>query len=166
LRRRCTKSKKGFGTGLINSHGLAWAKCTLVVFHSKGQSLTVLLFSCLQVGILLKTKWLFYVLGGIESTNLKMKKHHLSNLLWRQHQSCLSMFWGMCHIHGISKWKNKVITLFSHVGRFHDLGQCWLFFVGLEQSKDIHLLFVHSSWTWKLGWSYTLGTMRQYHCSS
>ena len=33
---------------IVNSHGLAWAKWTsiIVVFHSKGQSLTVLPFSC------------------------------------------------------------------------------------------------------------------------
>ena len=34
--------------GIVNNHGLAWAKWTtiIVVFHSKGQSLTVLPFSC------------------------------------------------------------------------------------------------------------------------
>ena len=33
--------------GIVNSHGLAWAKwtTTIVVFHSTGQSLTVLPFS-------------------------------------------------------------------------------------------------------------------------
>ena len=34
--------------GIVNSHGLAWAKCTttIIVFRSKGQSLTILPFSC------------------------------------------------------------------------------------------------------------------------
>ena len=34
--------------GIINSHGLAWAKytTTIVIFHKKGQNLTVLPFSC------------------------------------------------------------------------------------------------------------------------
>ena len=48
LRRRCTKSKIGLVIGIVNSHGLAWAKWTaaLVVFYGKGQSLTVLPFAC------------------------------------------------------------------------------------------------------------------------
>ena len=34
--------------GIVNNHGLARAKCTVPIlfFHKKGQSLTVLLFSC------------------------------------------------------------------------------------------------------------------------
>ena len=56
------------------------------------------------------------------------------------------------------KYKNS-ITLFSHVDRFHDLGICQLYCGPLEQSQVIHLVFIHSRWTWKFGWSYTLGTM-------
>ena len=46
LRRRCTKSKNDLIIGIIDNHGLALAKWTftVVVFHSKGQSLTVLCF--------------------------------------------------------------------------------------------------------------------------
>ena len=48
LRRRCTKSKNGLVIGIVNSHGLAWAKWTsiIIVLHNRGQSLTVLPFSC------------------------------------------------------------------------------------------------------------------------
>ena len=46
--RRCTKPKKGLVIGIVNSHELVWAKwiATVIVFHSKGQSFTVLPFSC------------------------------------------------------------------------------------------------------------------------
>ena len=47
LRGRCTKFKKGFVIDIVDSHTLAWAKWTtiVIVFHKKGQSLTVLPFS-------------------------------------------------------------------------------------------------------------------------
>ena len=49
LRRKCTKSKKGLVIGMVNSHGLTWAKwkSTIIIFHKRRQSLTVLLFFCL-----------------------------------------------------------------------------------------------------------------------
>ena len=48
VRRRCTTFKKSLVLGIVNSHGLAWAKwiATIVVFHRKGQSRRVVLFSC------------------------------------------------------------------------------------------------------------------------
>ena len=48
LRRRCTYSNNGLVIGIVNSHGLAWAKwtSTIMVFHKRGESLTVLPFSC------------------------------------------------------------------------------------------------------------------------
>ena len=35
-----------------------------------------------------------------------------------------------------------------------------------EESKNICLQFIHSCRPWKVGWSYTLGTMCKNHCSS
>ena len=54
LRRRCTKFKNGLVIGIVNSHGLTWAKwtSTIVVFHKRGHSLMVLPFSCFS--------WLFH----------------------------------------------------------------------------------------------------------
>ena len=47
LKRRCTKSNRSLVISTGNNHGLAWAKWTSTfVFHSKGQSLTVLTFLC------------------------------------------------------------------------------------------------------------------------
>ena len=53
--------------GIVNNHGLAWAKwtTTIIVFHSKGQSLTVLPFSCFIPSMLLK----------LVVHNLKRKSH-------------------------------------------------------------------------------------------
>ena len=46
LRRRYTKSKKCLVIGIVDSHGLAWAKWTTtnVICHKKGQSLSAFLF--------------------------------------------------------------------------------------------------------------------------
>ena len=38
---------------------------------------------------------------------------------------------------------------------------------GFEQSKNIHVLFIHLGCDiWKLGWSYTPDTVKRNHCSS
>ena len=59
-------------------------------------------------------------------------------------------------------------TFFSHAGRFHDFWNMSIILCGpLEQTGNIHLLlFIHSRWTWKLGWSYTPNVMRKNYCSS
>ena len=48
LRRRCTNSNNDLVIGIVNSHGMAWAKwtSTILVFHTRGQSLTVLPIFC------------------------------------------------------------------------------------------------------------------------
>ena len=55
-----------------------------------------------------------------------------------------------------------IVTLFSHVGRFHHPGICWLYFVGpLNKLGDSHFIFIHSSWAWRFEWSCTPGTMHE-----
>ena len=36
----------------------------------------------------------------------------------------------------------------------------------VEQAGNIRLSFTHSDWTWRFGWSYTLGTMHRNQCLS
>ena len=57
-RRRCTKFKKSLVIGVVNSHGLAWAKW-IVLFHGTWQSLMVLLFLVCQAMIC----WIVFVLS-------------------------------------------------------------------------------------------------------
>ena len=60
-------SKKLLVIGIVSSHGLAWAKWTapVVVFHSKRQSLTSLLFSCFALCGL--TKCMFHLKTGYDA---------------------------------------------------------------------------------------------------
>jgi hypothetical protein len=46
----------------------------------------------------------------------------------------------------------NIISLFSHVGHFHDPRICQLCLVAREQSKNIRLLLIHLGWIWKFGW--------------
>ena len=88
LRRRCTKSKKeGLVTGIVNSHGLAWVKwtITIIVFHKKRQSLTVLLFSCLEKSRLGPTKHDAYFGSQrslIWTLAYNCMRHPLANCWW------------------------------------------------------------------------------------
>ena len=54
------------------------------------------------------------------------------------------------------------ITLFSHVGRFHDLGVCQLYYAG-SINKVYSCIRID---TWRLGWSYIPNTIDMNHCSS